>query len=88
MLEMGKLSGYSNGTFIGLYPEFIGGMSQDEEDEEQSTKTVVISNDLHTAVNRLSDLRGESIQSTVDSILRSDSEVQEELRIIEERLAE
>lgn len=59
-------------------------MSQDDEDE-QPTKTVVIANDLHTAVNRLSDLEDDTIQETVDKILRNNGDIQEELRIIEER---
>ena len=63
------------------------GMSQDDEAVEQPTKTVVIANDLHTAVKRLSDLEDDSIQNTVDGILRGDNDVQEELRIIEERRA-
>jgi len=59
-------------------------MSQDDA-EEQPTKTVVIENDIHTAVKRYSDLLDESIQDTVDDILRSDENIQEEIRIIEER---
>lgn len=78
---------YSNGTFIGLYLKVVDGMSQDEEAGEQPTKTVVIENDLHTAVKRLSDLEDDSIQDTVDGILRSDDDIQEELQIIEERRA-
>jgi hypothetical protein len=84
--NFGTLSNYSNGTFIGLYLIMTNGMSQDDEDE-QPTKTVVIANDLHTAVKRLSDLEDDSIQDTVDSILRDDDDIQEELRIIEERRA-
>lgn len=55
------------------------------QDDETAIKTVVIQNDLHTAVKRLSDLKDDSIQDTVDSILRDDEDIQEELRIIEER---
>lgn len=58
-------------------------MSQDE----QTTKTVVVENDVHTAVKRLSDLEDMSIQATVDDILRTDDDVQEELDIIQERRA-
>lgn len=60
-------------------------MSQDDENDEPPIKTVVIENGLHTAVKRLSDLEDMSIQETVDTILRSDDDIQEELRIIEER---
>jgi len=60
-------------------------MSQSDETDEQPIKTVVIDNGLHTAVKRLSDLEDMSIQATVDEIIRSDEDIQEELDIIEER---
>lgn len=61
-------------------------MSQSTESDSQPIKTVVIDNGLHTAVKRLSDLEDMSIQDTVDEIIRGDNDIQEELRIIEERL--
>lgn len=60
-------------------------MSQSDADDEQTIKTVVIDNGLHTAVKRLSDLEDMSIQDTVDEIIRSDDDIQEELQIIAER---
>lgn len=52
---------------------------------QETTKTVVVANDVHKAIRRLSDLEGDSIQDTVDEILRKHDGVQEEMELLEKR---
>lgn len=54
-------------------------------ESEQTTKTVVVKNDVHKAISRIADADSDSIQDTVDKILRDYEEVQDEIEILEKR---
>lgn len=54
--------------------------------EEQTTKTVVVANDIHKAVRVYAEECDEAIQDVVDDILRGDEERRSEVMSTYERL--
>lgn len=54
-------------------------------ESEQTTKTVVVDNDVHKAIRHLSDDEDMSIQDTVDKVLREHDSVQEWVDLLEKR---
>ena len=60
-------------------------MSEADTEESDTTKTVVLDNDVHTALKGLANIRDSSITAVTDEVLRSSEAVQKELRLLEER---
>lgn len=54
-------------------------------DEETTIKTVVVENDVHKAISVLADEQEQTIQQTVDDLLRDDADVQETLGYLRKR---
>lgn len=60
-------------------------MSEADTEESDTTKTVVLDNDVHTALKGLANIRDSSITAVTDEVLRSNENVQKELRLLEKR---
>lgn len=57
-------------------------MAEDEEEEIiNSTKTVVVAEDIHNAISHIAADEDESIKRVVDNILRDNDSIQTELEI-------
>jgi hypothetical protein len=55
--------------------------TQDERATIESTKTVVVAEDVHNAISHIATDREDPIKAVVDDVLRGDDTIQKELEI-------
>lgn len=60
-------------------------MSAEQTEDSDTTKTVVLDNEVHTALKGLANIRDSSITKVTDEVIRSNEDVQQELQLLEER---
>jgi hypothetical protein len=56
-----------------------------ERETIESTKTVVVAEDVHNAISHMATDREDPIKTVVDDVLRGDSQIQKELEIQKQR---